>query len=64
MTMVLVVVVVVVIGYFILSANGIKLFKKKEHKVKAKKSNEEKYSEVLPKEKKPSHNAYIIYFIL
>ena len=52
MTMVLVVVVVIVIGYFILSANGIKLFKKKEHKVKAKKSNEEKYSEVLPKEKK------------
>jgi hypothetical protein len=49
--MILIVAVVAVLGYFILSANGIKLFGKKEHKVKAKKSNEEKYSDVLPKEK-------------
>lgn len=52
MTTVLIVIVVLVFGYFILSANGIKLFKKKEHKVKAKKSNEEKYQDVIPKEKK------------
>lgn len=52
MTTVLIIVGVVVVGYLIISANGIKLFKKKEHKVKAKKSNEEKYEEVLPKEKK------------
>ena len=52
MTTILIVAVVAVLGYFILSANGIKLFGKKEHKVKAKKSNEEKYSDILPKEKK------------
>ncbi len=52
MSTILIVAVVAVLGYFILSANGIKLFGKKEHKVKAKKSNEEKYSDILPKEKK------------
>lgn len=51
MTIVIVIGVVLVVGYFFLSANGVKLFKK-EHKVKAKKSNEEKFEEVLPKEKK------------
>ncbi len=51
MTIVIVLGVALVVIYFFLSANGVKLFKK-EHKVKAKKSNEEKYEEVLPKEKK------------
>lgn len=59
MSTILVLVVVAVIGYFILSANGVKLFKKKEHKVKAKKSNEEKYEEVLPKEKKEKKSVKI-----
>lgn len=51
MTIAIIIGVVLVVAYFFLSANGVKLFKK-EHKVKAKKSNEEKYEEVLPKEKK------------
>lgn len=47
------IIVAVVVLYIFLSGNGIKfkIFGKKEHKVKASKSNEEKYKDVLPKEK-------------
>lgn len=46
-------IVAVLVLYMFLSGNGIKfkIFKKKEHKVKASKSNEEKYKDVIPKEK-------------
>lgn len=47
------IIIAVVVLYMFLSGNGIKfkIFKKKEHKVKASKSNEEKYKDVIPKEK-------------
>ena len=56
MPIVVVIIIVVVVLYVFISGNGIKfsLFKKKEHKVKAEKSNEEKYKDVLPKEDKKS----------
>lgn len=45
--------IIVLVIYFFLSGKElkIKLFGKKEHKVKASKSNEEKYKDVIPKEK-------------
>lgn len=51
-TMAILLIILAFVIYFVCSSNGVKLFKKKEHKVKAKKSNEEKYADVLPKEKK------------
>lgn len=50
---ILIVVFIIVVIYFFLSGKElkIKLFGKKEHKVKASKSNEEKYKDVIPKEK-------------
>ncbi len=51
LTTIIVVVAIIAVLYLVFSGSGAKLFKKKEHKVKASKSNEEKFKDVIPKEK-------------
>ncbi len=50
-TTLVVIAIGIAVAYIFLSGSGVKLFGKKEHKVKASKSNEEKYKDVIPQEK-------------